>query len=458
MDEKQKGKIYLFATITILILMGVFAFIKESKEIFLLAGLLSVALVFLFYKYQKLGLYAIIFFYPYLYLQIIYKDINAPIADFIAMAVFASWIVRHLVNAFKGKENIKLKDFPGFALFLLFIVSAIVSLYNSTELAFSIKYIARPLAFFYLMFVFLPFNIIDSKKVLKNCFYVLYTVGLIVAFMGFLALFLIEQSGFIRTMPIPIGSIWPMGGNHNLLAETLIAIIPVGFLLSYWAKDIFNKKLLIIGTLFMAVICLMTLSRAAWVCMLIMFIIYFSTKIKIGSPQNVIKIFIASLIVILPLAIYMLSLNASYVAKGSNFNRMFLSEISFKSWLDHPFIGNGAGSFERIVSENPIYIIEFGAPIDSHGFVQKLLLEQGLFGLLSFLALLIYLLNYIFKAYKKAKSQNKIEQTNMLMACLLTAIGSSVFQLFNTSYYSSKMWLPIGIALAATKFLDNGKK
>jgi hypothetical protein len=36
----------------------------------------------------------------------------------------------------------------------------------------------------------------------------------------------------------------------------------------------------------------------------------------------------------------------------------------------------------------------------------------------------------------------------------LSSGGSIIFQLFNTSYFVSKLWLPLGIALAAARLAE----
>jgi hypothetical protein len=37
-------------------------------------------------------------------------------------------------------------------------------------------------------------------------------------------------------------------------------------------------------------------------------------------------------------------------------------------------------------------------------------------------------------------------------------VGAIIFQLFNTSYFISVMWLPIGVGLVAVKILENQKE
>jgi len=136
---------------------------------------------------------------------------------------------------------------------------------------------------------------------------------------------------------------------------------------------------------------------------------------------------------------------------------MFLTQISLDAWRKHPWIGNGAGVFQDLVSQEQFYILEFGAPLDSHGVIQKLLAESGALGLATFMLLLGYVLWRIVATYRRAVKTD-FAASLVILVCFMTAVGSIVFQFFNTSYFVSKLWLPLGVALAATKFVRKTKE
>jgi hypothetical protein len=74
------------------------------------------------------------------------------------------------------------------------------------------------------------------------------------------------------------------------------------------------------------------------------------------------------------------------------------------------------------------------------------LAEQGIFGLITFISFL----GYIFYQYARAFVLEKDKQQRFILLCWLMMLsGVVLFQLFSTSYYNSRTWLPIGVGLAA---------
>jgi len=157
---------------------------------------------------------------------------------------------------------------------------------------------------------------------------------------------------------------------------------------------------------------------------------------------------------VVPLALYSsVWKNVSWV-QSSNYNRLVLSEISWNAFAESPWIGHGPGAFQDIVGNTFVFVVDFGDPLDSHGFVQKILVEHGGLGLLAYVAFLIALMLIFFVAWSQEK--NKKEQMQLL-SLFIMYIGIIVFELFSTSYYLSRVWIPIGIALAAVA-VYKGKK
>ena len=53
---------------------------------------------------------------------------------------------------------------------------------------------------------------------------------------------------------------------------------------------------------------------------------------------------------------------------------------------------------------------------------------------------------------------NNPKSRSWLTPLILGAAGGLLFQLFNTSYYKGKVWLPVAISLAAIRLLAYEKK
>jgi len=204
---------------------------------------------------------------------------------------------------------------------------------------------------------------------------------------------------------------------------------------------------------------LLTFSRAGWIVLLLElgFIFYYeylrNKKINPAlclskywiNKEKLFLIIIPVLIILLLLSIFMYILITSPVTESSNRNRLELIRITKESFSRHPWIGQGVGTFQKIVSYDYTYILDFGAPIDAHGFVQKILAEMGILGLISFLLILFFVFRKIYLAWRKEKNNY------IIFGFLVSLIGLFGFQLFNTSYYVAKLWLIVGLALSASE-------
>ncbi|HPI67526.1 MAG TPA: O-antigen ligase family protein [bacterium] len=435
--------IILFLICVVLATMVVFI-----PKIYILGPIFLLALIFLVSRKLIWGIYLMVLFYPFISLQINFDyGINLPVVDLIALVTFIAWIFSLLIK----KENRPVK-FPGLIYFFGFFLIAALSLLNVTEFGagqfwLSLKYLLRPIIFFYLMFVILPFNNIKKEEQLKFSFYLLYFLGIAVSLMGVWSLLFIKQTAGVipRAVPFGIAGLYPLGTNQNLIAETLVSLIPIAWLLIKQASSWIVKYWLSIGLILMALINLLTFSRAGWIVFLLeVFLIiyyeYFHAK-KI-TKKDLWLIFVVGFFVLLILGIMMYNLLTSPIGESSNRNRLELLRISFDTFNRHPLIGQGVGTFQKIVSYDPTYTLEYGLPMESHGFIQKVATETGLLGLFAFLSIILFFLKTSFRIFRAKKDF-------FSWSLIIVIVGSFVFQLFNTSYYVSKLWLPVGLALTA---------
>lgn len=457
--EEQKH----FLVLTLILIIGITAVALLAPWEYVL-GILAVIFILLFsLRFITLGLYLMVLLYPFIYLQLfIGREINIPYVDLIAMIVFFSWTVRsiffppyggiHFIKNLGKGTKFSFENFPGLVFFLLFFAASLLSLINAESVLYSLKYIFRPLTFFYLMFVVLPYNVINSKKVLLNVLRIFYGVGIFVAFMGLWSILFSENSGLLRrALPLPIFGVPILGTNHNLIAEVLISIIPIGFILIWEAKEIWLKKLLITGVLLMSAINLLTFSRTGWIVLAFELLALVLIKYR-KNIRSYFELGLVVMLIISPLLLYGYIFLTSEIVRSSNMNRLALTKIALESFYKHPIVGAGAGTFIEQVARDRWYIVEYGSPLESHGVVQKLLAETGALGFLTFFLLLGYIIWRLCGVYKKIPDKSPYKY--ILLALILTSAGSIIFQLFNTSYFVSKMWLPIGVALAAARLAE----
>ncbi|HLD81773.1 MAG TPA: hypothetical protein VJA22_01025, partial [Patescibacteria group bacterium] len=256
---------------------------RNSIMIFLIAGFVSMS-VFLhpfvsiaiaslllaglfFAQHMDFALYVLILMTPFVDFQIVWGELNVPIADAFAMLMFISWALRALLFRGESITNTIRSNTPVAIPFLLFLIACTLSFFNTPDMAASIKYFLRPMLFFYLMFMIIPYVSIENTKILKRALVVSFTLGIVISLMGLISLFLPEQSGeiFRRALPISIFGMYPLGTNHNLIAEVLVAVIPLGWFLSTHERNKHRKQALKLASVFVASICVLTFSRAGWI-------------------------------------------------------------------------------------------------------------------------------------------------------------------------------------------------
>jgi len=397
--------------------------------------------------------YVMVFFYPFIGWEMRLENINIPYVDLLAILVFSGWLVKKIVNWTKHNK-LKLQDFPGLAFALFFLIVAAISITNNSDLLLGIKYWLRPLVFFYFMFIVLPYNLIDSKEKLFRVLRILLVVGVLVMFLGLLSVITADGSWFDhRAVPYNLGNFAPLGGNHNAIAEVLIVTIPIILILLLIETKIKYKNWYLIILYALVFTLILTYSRSGWLALLIQFLIILGVRFRKKWGRQLTG-FIVVALVIIPILFYFSFFQELGFVQMSNTNRILATEVSLHNFLQHPIIGNGLNTFQNLLGSTFVYFVEFGDPLDSHGFVQKLLVETGLLGLLGYVSILGYCFVRFLKRFVQLSGQEK----EVMLMFLMIFMAMVVFQLFSTSYFIARMWLPIGIGLAAVRIFSHEPK
>ncbi|EKE07656.1 MAG: hypothetical protein ACD_18C00022G0001 [uncultured bacterium] len=285
-----------------------------------------------------------------------------------------------------------------------------------------------------------------------NVLYFWFGTGILIAIYGFLSLFLDYGVGWIGLHPFVLfNNFAPLGVNHNAIGEALVTILPLGFYLWYAKKRVWIGAF----TIFILLISIATLSRSALVSILVSFttLAYiYRQKIKEFLPKNFFVWTVISVILLVPIVWYISIFLSTNIVKSSNDSRLEMSKIAFFYIKEEPLLGHGPGTFIYMLADTEIFRYEYGDPVDSHGIIQKILLEEGVVGLLIFALFVYFILRYLWEAFSKAK---KDDNKYLLLALFIMVISSLTFQLFSTSYFKAVLWLPLGISLTVTVFYLN---
>lgn len=371
-------------------------------------------------------------------------------------------------------ELIKTKRWPfswyriGFWVLAPFLAIGLISLLNvgAEQLAGSFKYWLRPMVFAYVVWLAMPFLLIKEKAELEIAIKVFFWAGVIAAVWGLLTTWLSPaEFGFWRRVtPGNWLGIAPLTYNHNILAEVLVATVPLSGYLFLQLRSGRMKKVYFLSFFLITATALLTFSRAAWLGLLVQTGLWlwfkghapkrhgFLVKEQSWGGVNWHKVgpyLLLGIGLVAPLAIYMAVFSFSPLVASSNATRLDLTGIAVVNWLKHPWLGNGVGTFVPLVAETRVFFIEYGDPLDAHGVAQKLLAETGILGLIAFLAFLIWLLYRVYFAIYHSHNHERL-----LLVCLfLSCAGMITFEMFNTSYYNAHLWVPLGLALTAVEVM-----
>lgn len=389
--------------------------------------------------------------------------LNAPLVDFIALGLMASLLIAYNLKLSFFQTESTPRRYRSFRHVIirygLFIVWAAIaarfSFENNDPMSF--RYLFQPMFFVFFAYVLIPVVVIRSEIVLETILKIWYWVGIAAAGFGLSSLFVIND--VIRLTPYTISGWAPWGFNHNLLAETLVILVPVGVYFSYRQSKLgLDNRWYVYGTIFMALVALFTFSRAAWLVIALEAGIFFIIQKQRGWWSWT-EFFFSQRIWLLTLGLVMAAiitmtmfLNSATV-KNSTLARWDTTLATGFFVAKSPWLGYGPGMFQTVLNRTEVYILEYGESFDAHGFLQKVSLETGVPGFIFFVGFLISILYFLWKTYRISVGHKQI-----LLGCLyIMTMGAIVFQLFNTSYFNSVMWMPLGVSLAAVALKENNQ-
>jgi O-antigen ligase len=395
-----------------------------------------------------LAIYLMAATYPFIALEIVIGPVNAPVVDYVATAAIAGVGMRYVINVLRKKVSWKSIQLWGLPLFAVWAGVSLLTAFNSVDVMLSLQYAVRVLIFFYIAFVWTPLHVIQKPHQLSRVMTILFIVGVLIALYGLYGFVVSDAATFLerRVVPVPLFGFNPLGTNHNLIADVMVTTLPIGFFLMQYQANPQRQKILFLGLAVMLLAVGLTFSRSGWLAlaveMAVLVGLMYRHHLRAMINYGAIAAAIAS-----PVIVYMLVFSSQSAVESSNVNRLLLNEIALEMFTEQPLLGEGPGTFLPTVGSNYVYIQEFGAPLDAHGFIQKIAAEMGVLGLVAFIALMGYVFRKLYTEYQRFILNDV--SAYLLASLLMTVVGSFFFQLFQTSYFVGKLWFPVGVALAA---------
>lgn len=409
-----------------------------------------IVLLGVFSAWPEVGLYLVAFCLPVIGLDFYLKGLDFPLVDLLSLVLLISFAIRYFLQLlFKSQTKITLK-WPLFFPFFIFLLISLISSLFSNQITYSLYYLVRWPLFLYFAYIFLPCNIIKDTKILKKTIIAVVFGSFIVLISGFMSLYGQDwHDSFFRLKSISLFGVYLFGENQNLIAEYLNVGVFLVLVLKFFVKKARGKRFLDLVFVVMAFGLILTFSKSGWITFSLQLIIYiwYYLRARDHSPLKIIMIFLGILIISSPLLFKMNQLQAKNTS--STENRWLLTEIAGQAFYDKPYLGYGDGQFIKLVDNNIRFKAKYGEAIDSHGMFQKVLAENGIFGLAAWIFILIYLFKLAYTSLKLYQERNP-----WLLPLFLAAGGGLFFQIFNTSYYKGKVWLPIALCLVAISLIE----
>lgn len=381
--------------------------------------------------------------------------VELAVGEVIALGLLAAWAMRILL-LWRGRQDRNWEPWlPLLFPFLALIAAHILSGFSEGEPAWGevVKFVGRYLVFVYLTSIALVVNFVRSKKRLRDALLILFLVGIAFALDG-LRNMISFDGGFSlnRAMPGPILEVNPLGGNQHALAEVELIAIACGLALAALLKDGPMRRYIYAACAFMSAIVILTFSRTAWIVVPIQLAILFATVWR-NSWKTYRKELVALALTLLPLGGIQLTYSLSRGAISSIDSRAALTQIAVELFRGSPLIGVGAGTFVDRVAHTYAFTLEFGPAFDAHGLIWKVMAETGLVGLAALALIFIAIareVNFILHRLSPGKPE-----TIAYMYLLVGVIGMFAYELTSTTYWTPRLWLPIGLLLAAGRvFLE----
>jgi hypothetical protein len=378
-------------------------------------------------------------------------SIDLPLVDVVASVLLAAWALKVVfLWARRGDANWAPRIPIAVPMLLLAAACALSALspMNPDKLLVA-KFVLRPVVFVYLSFVLLTVNLVRSPRKLRMALATVMGMGVFSALVG-LASFAVPHAGGLRAVPLPIFGTSVLGENHNLLAEWLCFSCLATIALAVLSRDSKTVRLLWYAAGLQALIALLTFARTAWIVLALEAGFLLVTVWREEAKKYAASVLIA-LVFLLPIAAIMAKFSSSALVASSTSTRLMLSEIAMNLWSQSPIVGAGAGTFVSYVSKTLVFAIEFGDALDSHGFLQKMLAETGIVGI----AAVAYAVYAVIRLTRRELSafHRHGPAWRAIMILSAAAGGAFVYQLFNTDYWSGKLWFPIGLLIASVASL-----
>ncbi|MFA5410283.1 MAG: O-antigen ligase family protein [Candidatus Omnitrophota bacterium] len=388
-------------------------------------------------KTALFSLYGVAYFLP----------ISKAIIEILIYLSIAAFLVKKILQRqFLPKTKINLAVFS-------YIIICFFSIFISSNPKISTRaFLGKVLQD--LTFFFVVIDVLNSQRRLKNVLYIIFASSFLLGIDGIYQHFMHKE--FIRNRPYELPRVHATFSTGNDFGCYLITIMPFT-VVCFFDKFNFRKlfRFLFLGLFILLFTCLMlTVSRGAWFGF-IASLLFVSIWIKaMGLFFLVLGIFIiATHQFYAPLLKDRLA-NFFVFSDNSSVDRNMIWEIAGRMFMRRPLIGLGLGTFMFNFSKFAAGGYPYSIPY-AHNCYLQIAAEIGIFGLVSFLSILILFFSY---GIDLIVTRQKTFFWYVLLASLAAILAYSIQMTVDTSLYSLDLgalfWFTLGLGVAAMKGIE----
>lgn len=377
--------------------------------IYLILGVVGLALVVLIFKTPELGALTTAVLLPF-----------APTMGLVALCGLT--LVSYLGKVLRGKRSLK------FQLMDLWVVAFCVVLayaaFTSIERASSIKILLVYLCYISLYFVIV--NTINTTDWARRMVWGVFLSGTLAALYGIVqyvtggaakSIIWVDTSMFSDIAGRAYGSF----GNPNVFGEFLVMMLPLSAVMLAKTKG-WKRVFSLFGFACTGIALVLTMSRGAWLAAILsfgLFLIIFSRGFLKLAFFGIFAIpFLPS---VLPSSIVSRFTSIGNMTDTSTSYRVSIWMGSLKMLKDFWPCGVGLGS-DAFLKVYPRYALSSaGYALHAHNLFLNFFLETGIFGITVFLILIIYFLKLVVSSFRKIADKK--------LGSIILALGAGVLGL-----------------------------
>ena len=360
-------------------------------------------------------------------------DIVGPQYLFISVLLF-NFIIVKLVSTkkFEFKLNYSI------SFYLLFLIMALLSIFNSFNVTESvIEVIKHFVTFFLLVFTCSIFN--NKKSYISSAIIVL--VGFLFVEAFYILIIFIENYSF-EIPPTRLREFQGLAHNQNIASNSILVKIPLTLFLFFKTKSKINKYLLLLIIAISVFDILIIGSRSAifgiYLLLLSLITLFlFSRKFNLLEINK--KILLKPILIIL--SVFILQ-NVLYTNSKNNLQaldrtaqltndfsvnyRLNLWKSSLEMIKENPLLGIGIGNWKIIsIKYAKNYITEYQVPIHAHNDFMHIMAETGILGGLFYILFFVSPFYFLIKKYYILSSREKT--LSLFLTLSLIFIGIDTF-------------------------------